>query len=211
MINLYIFNETRPASVFGVGTYIRELIATLQNSPINLCLVHLKSDNPDIQIEEKEGVRYWHIPPPIMENRTMYQKQMNLYFRNVVYLLQLLIEDKNDLIFQLNFMECKPLADSLKSVFDCKIVLVVHYLNSAMTIMGNISRFRRIISQSDEPTDEVEKFAKESFLKEKELFQSVDKIVCLANHTFDMLHQDYQIEKDKLVVIPNGLSDGMRG
>jgi len=32
------------------------------------------------------------------------------------------------------YMDSKPLADSLKAVFDCKIVLVVHYLDSVMTL-----------------------------------------------------------------------------
>ena len=207
-MKLYIFNETRPAAVFGVGTYIRELTAALQNTPINVCLINLWSEKYQIQLEEKEGIRYWYFPAPIPGQRTTdYQKQRELYFRNVVYLIQLLIEDKKDLIFHLNYMECKPLADALKAVFDCKIVLVVHYLNSIMTLLGNISLFRRIISQPDEPTDIVEKSAKISFQEEKEMLQSVDKIICLASHTFDLLHQDYQIEKEKMVVIPNGLSD----
>ena len=109
----------------------------------------------------------------------------------------------------MNYMENKPLADALKSVFDCKTVLVVHYLRSVMDLLGNISRLRRIISQHEAPKDAVEISAKESYLQEKELFQShsIDKIICLSNHTFDLLHQDYQIEKEKMVVIYNGLSD----
>ena len=39
------------------------------------------------------------------------------------------------------------------------------------------------------------------------MFHAVDKIICLANHAFDLLHQDYQIDKEKMVIIPNGLSD----
>ena len=78
-----------------------------------------------------------------------------------------------------------------------------------MTLLGNISRLRRIISQPDEPIDAEEISAKKSFQEEKEMLQchAIDKIICLANHTFDLLHQDYGIEKEKMVVIPNGLSD----
>ena len=68
-------------------------------------------------------------------------------------------------------------------------------------------RFRRIISQPNEPTNAEEKFVKDSFLNEKEILHAVDKTICLSNHTFDLLHQDYRIDKEKMVVINNGLTD----
>jgi len=43
-MNLYVFNETRPAAVFGVGTYIRELTLALRHSDVNVNIVYLKSD-----------------------------------------------------------------------------------------------------------------------------------------------------------------------
>ena len=207
-MNLYIFNETRPAAIFGVGTYIRELTMALRHSNINVNIVNLKLEKPQIPIDEIEGIRYWYFPAPIPEQRTIdYQTQMKLYHRNIVYLLQLQIADKKNLIFLLNYIECKPLSDALQTAFDCKIVLVVHYLNSIMTLSGNISRFRRIISQTDEPMEVEDRVAKESFFQEKDMFHAVDKIICLSNHTFDMLHQDYLIAKEKMVIIYNGLND----
>ena len=206
-MNLYIFNKSSPAAVFGIGTYMRELTESLRCNNINVCVVNIWSDKPQIQFEEINGIRHWYFPEPLRERRTIdQQKQLELYHRNVVYLLQLKIEDKKDLIFHLNYMDVKPLADSLRTVFDCKIVLVVHYLDSIITISGNISRLHRII-QANDIIDEQDKFVKESFKKEKELFNSVDKIICLANYTFELLHQYYQIDKGKMVVIPNGLSD----
>ena len=35
----------------------------------------------------------------------------------------------------------------------------------------------------------------------------MDKIICLSNHTFDLLHQNYQMGKEKMDVIYNGLSE----
>ena len=210
-MNLYIFNKSSKAGVFGIGTYIRELTDALRHSDLNVCVVNIWSDKPQIQMEEIDGIRHWYFPEPLREQRTTkQQKQLERYHRNIVYLLQLLIEDKKDLIFHLNYMDCKPLAEYLKAVFDCKTVLAVHYLDSIITLLGNISRFRRIISQPEELTEEREIFVKETFLKEKELFHAVDKIICLANHAFDLLHQDYQIDKEKMIVIPNGLSDGCK-
>ena len=208
-MNLYIFNETaRRGAVFGVGTYMRELTAALKDSYINVCVVNLMSDKPQILIEEIDGIKYWYLPAPVPEQQPIdYQKQRELYFRNVVYLLQLHIVDKKDLVFHLNYMECKTLADALRVTFNCKILLTVHCLNAVMALFGNISRLRRIILQTNEPTEKVEISAKDYFQKDKELFHAVDKIICLSDHTFDMLHQDYQIDKGKMIVIYNGLTD----
>ncbi len=211
MQNLYVFYESNAAAtVYGVGTYIKELTESLINSDINVCVLYLRSEKSDMEIEEKDGIQHWYIPNPINKQTSINWDTYNeLYYRNVVYLLQLRLKKKDELIFQLNYFHSKPLVDSLKKMFECKIVLVVHYLDSIMTLYGNISRFRRIISQVDELTDKEEKSAKEYFLKEKELFhfQGVDKIVCLSNHTFDLIHQDYHIDQEKMSVIPNGLAD----
>ena len=209
MINLYIFNESSPAAVFGIGTYIRELTAALKGSEINVCVVHLRSEKPDMEMKETDGIQHLHIPLYINRNVTLgWQRQNELYYQNVVYLLQLQIKATNKLVFHLNYLNCKSLADSLKKVFDCKTVLVVHYLDSIMTLLGNISRLRRIISQPNELKNAEEISVKESYSQEKEILQchAVDKVICLSNHAFDMLHQVYQKEKEKMVVIYNGLT-----
>ena len=207
-MTLYIFNKSSKAAVFGIGTYFRELTDALRHRNINICVINLWSNKPQIRFEEVDGIRYWYFPEPIQEQRTIkQQKQLEqLYQRNIVYLLQLHIEDKRDLIFQLNYMDSKQLADSLKAVFDCKIVLVVHYLDSIITLSGNISRLRSII-QTNDLTDERGLFVKESLLKEKELFNSVDKIICLSNYMNEILCRDYRLDPEKISVISNGLVD----
>ena len=211
MINLYIFNQTSPGAVFGVGTYIGELTAALKDSDINVCVVHLRSEKTDMETELLDGIRYWYIPSPIsIIHQQNIEATNERYYRNILYLLQLyIVERRENLIFHINYMNCKSLAEALKSTFDCKIVLVVHYLDSSMTLSGSINRLRRIISETYEPTKIEEILAKISFQKEKEILQShsVDKIICLSNHTFDLLHQDYRIDKEKMLVIYNGLTE----
>ena len=50
-MNLYIFNQTRRGAVFGVGTYIHELVTALKGRDINICVVNLISEKPQIQTE----------------------------------------------------------------------------------------------------------------------------------------------------------------
>ena len=213
MINLYIIYEFSTAAVYGIGTYIQELTETLKSSGVNVCVIYLRSERKDMWIDESDGIRYWYIPASItMNNYTKNEEHFKRYYRNILYLLQLCI-DKNDiLIFQMNHMHCKPLADLLNTSFKCKTVLVVHYLDSIMALSGNISRLSKIKSQFDDLTDKVEKLVKSSSMKEKDFLQShsIDKIICLSNHCFDLLHHDYQIDKEKIVVIKNGLTDSQQ-
>ena len=53
-MNLYIFNQTRRGAVFGVGTYINELVVALKDHDINICVVNLISEKPQIISKTKE-------------------------------------------------------------------------------------------------------------------------------------------------------------
>lgn len=126
-MNLYIFNEINLATVYGIGTYIRELIAVLKNSDLNVCVVNLNSDKPQIMSEEIDGVLYLNFPSPIQWSKEL-PEHWDLYHHNIVYWLQLHIKDKENLIFHLNYNQKSELARKLKNVFDCKIILTVHFL-----------------------------------------------------------------------------------
>ena len=209
-MNLYIFNELSKAAVYGIGTCIRELTKALQKSHINVCAVNLFSDKPQIQIEEADGIRLWYFPAAIPERRTIeHKKQNELYYTNVVYLLQLYIEEKTDLIFHLNYNHSVKLAEELKRVFDCRIVTTIHYLEWAFGVFGNVAYFRKIVSMPKaEYNDEKKQKIEESYRNEQMFFETVDHIICLSENTRQILQNDYQLIPDKISVIYNGLTDG---
>ncbi|MFK1733867.1 glycosyltransferase family 4 protein [Bacteroides fragilis] len=45
------------------------------------------------------------------------------------------------------------------------------------------------------------------FEKEKELFNKVDRIICLSNETYEILKSEYLISPTKINLIPNGIED----
>lgn len=205
-INLYIFNETRRGGIYGVGTYIRELIAALRGSDTTICVVNITSDKPQIQTEEVEGVKYWYIPKLVQEQRTTDdQKITAMYYRNVVYLLQLHIEDKNNLLFHLNYNQCGELADELKKAFDCRIVSVVHFTDWGFKIFDNLPRLRNILH--GEHPDSFGEEVKKSVEEDKSYYSKVDRIVCLSDYMREILCRDYGLDPTKIAVVPNGLSD----
>ena len=205
-MNLYIFDQTRRGSVFGVGTYIRELTLELKGSDINICVVNLASEKPQIQTEVIDGVKQWYFPKVISDQRTSSnQQQWELYYRNIVYLLRLHIEDKRDLIFHLNFFESAKLAEELKSAFDCKIVGVAHFSGWGFTIYDNLPRLRRILNEAN--PDSMGENLQKSFEEEKSYYAHVDHIICLSDYMKAILCQDYGVYPTKISVIPNGLCD----
>lgn len=206
-MNLYIFNETRQGSVFGVGTYIRELTASLKNSDIRVCVVNINTSYPQIKTEETDGILNLYFPSPIQWSKEL-PEQWDLYHRNVVYWLQLHIKDKKNLIFHLNYNQKKGLAIELKKAFNCKVVSTVHYLDWCFKLLGNVTRFRKILETP--PTIQENKdieYFKEIIHKEKEFFQIVDQIICLSNKTRQILQDDYKINFRKIITICNGLTD----
>ena len=211
-MNLYIFNENRRAAMFGVGTYIRELTMALQNSNSVINVVNLRQDNPQIQIDEIEGINYWSIPKPVFEKKKVdNNKQNELYSRNIVYLLQLHINDKTDLVFHLNNNQSRTLAEELKKAFDCRVIMTVHYFDWCLRLFGNVSRFRKLLTtQEADQEDKLEKTVKDLYCEEKEFFELVDHIICLSKNTQQILQKDYQINPEKTTVIYNGLTDSIQ-
>lgn len=204
MMNLYIFNETRRGAVYGVGTYIRELTHALTKNNMNVCVVHLMSDKPQIHFECVEGISYWYFPAPISEQWTLsVEKIKELYFRNIVYLLQLYIKDKENLVFHLNFHQNGNFVDELKAVFDCKIVSVLHFNDWGFKIYDNLQRLRNILNNEylDSFSEEIKKTVEE----EIKYYSKVDRIICLSNYMKEILCQDYEVDETKISTIANGL------
>ena len=164
-MNLYIFNETRRGAVFGVGTYIRELTFALQNRSLHICIINLLSDKPYIQMEKIENIEHWYFPSPIPEQRTSdSQKQRALYFRNVVYLLQLHIKDKKKIIlFAGRIDEIKGVSSLIKAFH----LVLEAYPNSRLLIAGNGDYTRAF----QEAKNIYTKITFTGLLKKEELFE----------------------------------------
>ena len=205
-MNLYIFNQTRRGSLFGVGTYIRELTTALKGHEINVCVVHLISDRPQIHIERIDGVDHWYFPLAIFDQRTIsHQEQWDLYYRNVVYLLKLHINDRKNLIFHLNFFESGKLAEELKNAFDCKLITVTHFFDWGFAIYDNPQRLCHILNEKH--PDTFEEKLQRTFEEEKLYYSKMDHVICLSDYMKEFLCRDYGLDITKISLIPNGLSD----
>ncbi len=203
-MKLYVINECCRGSVYGIGTYVRELTTILKSNHIDVYVINLNSEKTQIGYEEIENIHYIHIPAPLqwsIEN----SEQWDCYHRNVVFWLKLHIEDKKNLIFHLNNNKKSVFAMELKKAFDCKVILTIHYFDWCFNLFGNYTRFKKVM-ENDLHDDEIEKL-KNIFLKEKETFLNVDHIICLSNNTKQDLLDNFKIHPEKITTIYNGLKD----
>lgn len=146
------------------------------------------------------------MPVPISKQWSFLdQEQRALYFHNIVYLLQLHIKDRKDLVFHLNYYQNENLADELKETFDCKIVSITHFSDWASAIYDNPQRLRAILRK--ERPDVWGEDVREAFEEERADYIKMDRVISLSNYMRNLLSLDYGLDPTKITVIPNGLSD----
>lgn len=210
MKSVYLFNEVSRAAIYGIGTYINQMAATLATqNDISLTVVTL--NHTDKEFTEKIGdrVRYINIPNHKINYHLDNKKNLKRFYQGVAFLLSPYIEADQENIFHFNYNHCEPLICLLKEKYPtCKAVLTIHYLGWCFNLKSNTSYFRKIIAATENDLkDENEKYVFKNYTEEKSLFKLVDKIICLTNYTYGLLQQDYGISSQKLALIYNGLQD----
>jgi glycosyltransferase len=210
-INLYIFNETSRAAVYGIGTYINELVSSLKSvKEINLNIVKLKDEAKEFTIETDEKVTYWKIPESTYYNGD-HEKCQNLYYGSVVILLRQYILETGNMIAHFNYLQKHlPILTNMKLVFDCKMVSVVHYSGWGFDLQGNISRMRSILASNDNTDDILSKNILKSIEEEKLFLEASDHVVCLASYMKNILCEEYKLKHNNISVVPNGLKDAYK-
>ena len=130
MINLYIFSNKSRGGLYGVGTYIRELITALRSksNSIHIHVVHILCDQ--LQIEKKEV--------------------------------------KHD----------------------------------------NLEKLRIILRKKE--TNELEDLIQKSFEEERTCYERMDQVISLSNYMQELLYHDYGVDINRIIIIPNGMSDKIK-
>lgn len=206
MIQLFIFNEISRAAIYGIGTYIRQLIACLDDK-FQINIVNYYSDKPELTIVERNKTREFFIP----RNQLKYTegKCDETYFTNSIYLLSDFIDSNNKIIFHFNHFRYEKTFGLLREYWPtCKIIVGIHYFNWCFPLNGNTSYFREIIQKNpDEITDILEKETLATYQQDVAFLRSADHIICLAHYAKDLVRSDYQILENKISLIYNGLKD----
>jgi len=202
MKEVCIINYVSKASVYGIGSYLKEYVYCLKRSGCKINLIELGTDKSftDVHIKEENNVCTMYIP---YTTKGMIDK----YNKSVCRLLRLYIKDSNNLIFHFHYMQSESLLDSIKKYFPLsKSILTIHYLSWSQILQENeILRFKKIVrQQGNEKIEKKYQHTIDLIKKEKTFLEKADHVICLSEDTLNLVHNLYQVQT-KLWLIPNGL------
>lgn len=204
MKHLYLFNENTKASVYGIGTYIKQLTNCLLNrKDIYLHIVNLRCEIDEFEVVKTDSCCKYSFPN--------IDSAQSYYYRNIWFVLNSYIKgvDSRLLVFHLNYFNSYPLVKYIRMEYPAGIIVfTIHYFTWCFKLNGNTSYFRELIKEGkNNKTDNRDNHIISSFEEEKTLLNEVDCIICLSQYTKEILTQDYEISKKKINLIYNGLID----
>lgn len=87
-----------------------------------------------------------------------------------------------------------------------KQIYVIHDFSWTGVLLGNIRRLKQIMAERKEPeNDRRREFVVNTWLREQQMMNIADKVVCLSKGTYQILKETCLIDERKLALIPNGL------
>lgn len=205
-IKVYIFDNNCRGSVYGVGTYIKELRNVLDVAGINYGLINLRTGDDEVKVSLENGHEIINIPN--IKDITFGSYQY--YLRNVAYILKEYVTEENDtkLIFHLNYMSEPNLVDALKKLFkQCKIVLTAHYTNWSFSFLGDEEKLGTLLKKSSKSRTKEENDILANFRADVKMIKKVDSLVCVAHHTLATLLKYTKIDPNKAIIISNAVKD----
>lgn len=206
MKRLFLFNEGSRASKYGIGKYIEQLINCLVgNTYISLNVVCFNSGEKELVIESHDGYMLYLFP------NSRYEMNLERTYKNAWYLflLNVQINSDDELIFHLNYSSEYPFVDLIRNTYqNCKIIFTIHYQYWCFALCGNLEIFQSSILSNVDILEDVEmQLLSKEFEIEKKLYENVDIIICLSHFTEQIVRDIYQISKDKIYLVYNGIDD----
>ena len=202
---LLIFSEESIASQYGIGTYIRQLVQCFDTSEWDLHVINLHSSGTfGVKFRLENNVAWYDFPIPPEQMSSNAPIHENRNFKGIFYYWLSRIGDGRKVYCHLNFFGHHYLATLFKEKLGCPIIFTLHYTNWSFELLGNRELLKHYMAQ---PTGHI----KEAFEKEKAFMKECcDRVIAIARHSYNMLHEIYGLPKDKLAYIPNGLKDDYR-
>lgn len=200
MKSIFILDEYVSSTRNGIGVFVREFTHCLEQLQIIVCRVVFNSDYHEVTSLEVDGEKIIYFPRFPSGSFLSHWNVINRFFR-------LYIQDSNDNIFCFNHSPCPELQLSIKKSHPLsKQVYIIHDLGWTFPLLGNYGELIDLINCPKEyPKYQKRKWLLDVFDKEKQMCDIADAVVCLMEGTCKVLVDIYQIKKEKIHFIPNGL------
>lgn len=214
MTHVFIFNNASRAANYGIGTYVRQISDGLAILPdYTVSFVEMQADTKEFSImKDSSGKLHYQIPAMMSGNENESYCRCIYYFlvRNIESAIKTKTDRENEtehrIIFQFNYFQHLSLAALLKGQFpESRIILTVHYLSWCFELKGNLSKMRNVVAKGYTPANDTEKGVVASIQHEKVFMHLADEILVMSRETMDIVFKDYEVSRDKLHLIYNGL------
>ena len=205
MKHLYIMNEYESSLSNGIGTYIRQLLLCLSGTELSIGILLFNSPRSFFDIEEKEGIWYYHFPP-------FPDKRIQEYARIIDKFLRLYIPDMSENFFLINYSPCSVFMETIRNSHPLsKQIYVIHDMAWTSYFFGDVDRYVRMLKQRKRNSIRGKySFWLDAYEETIRMCQLANRIVCLSNDTYRLLSTYYPIEENKLCLIPNALFKPVR-
>lgn len=203
MAKYFLINNRSIASVYGIGTYTEQLTECLQNTKLlyELSFIDINTDIKEFTVStDKYGLLHYNIPSHKGNN------YLSAYYRYILYILSLYVKSDEEVVYHFNYCHHQELISLLKANYKhCRVFYTIHYLRWCFILNGNLSRFRKIINKDAE--NETEKIVQSEYVDCKHLLALSDKVIVLSKFTYDLILSEYNITKEKVHLIHNGIKE----
>ena len=206
MKHIYLLTESDVSSAYGRGTYIQQLKKCFENDKtVSLNIVHFFANNEEFSTSMEDNVRTFFFPfqkiTPALASK---------YYRSCWHVLKsyITLNDNEQIIFHLNFLQEYELVLFIKEdIPSAKIFFTLHFQQWSTALLGNVSYYKKIISDNNPRKERIENEIYSYYLAEKRVFKNVDQIICLSEFTKELLINTYKLPADKIRLIYNGLQN----
>lgn len=198
---LLIFTRKNCASRYGIGTYVKQLAASLDLSVWDVHIMELYASRTECSIKLEEGIHYIHIPNTTTNRRDADET----YQRSVFYWIATHYPSDN-LYCHFNYTADKTLATLLKEKLNAHIFFTLHYMVWRFYLKEKEGK--DLLQTFNNPQEKQEELAATYFQQEKMFLKKCcDKIIVISQYSYHILQTVYAIDKQKLVYMPHKLTD----
>lgn len=209
MLKVFVLQNQSVSSQYGIGNYIHILREYYIKLNYKLFFINLfVIDKKEVCVKKNlDSFMEIYIPYNSSHRATFHDNDYSKVSKYICYILKQYITSSDKVIFHLNSSSNFGLANSLKRYFPkSRTLLTIHYTNWAFILKGNTQWLNEIIRKKH-TIDPIETKVIDSVKADINTFNCCDKIICIAEHSYDFLRKTCAINEDKIVLINNAIHD----
>lgn len=204
MKSIYILDDYYLSAGSGIGTYLKNLVICASSlEEVKISVIELRTNESEFRICQLHSVEYLLLP-------AIHERDYPDHSEKICESLRLHIKDGKENIFMFNYAPADLLMQMLRTDFPLsRFIFTVHDMSWTAPLLGEDTLLRKILTQRSNQTLPKEKLPAFLPLFDREIrqFRSADQVVCLSTDTYRILQAYYQVPKEKIFLIPNGLDD----